>query len=150
MQEGPGVHSVMDSKTPIKPIRMPEEESTGSTSVEQPPTDLFARTPARVLFDIPDKSRERAEPQNLGHLRVLVAEDDPINSKIIKKRLEKIGHEVHLTINGEECSSMYGEKATFFDVVLMDMQVSQGTHSILLAATDFLRCRSLTASLPPR
>ena len=125
MQEGPGVHSVMDSKTPIKPIRMPEEESTGSTSVEQPPPDVFARTPARVLFDVPDKSQEQPGPRDPGHLRVLVAEDDPINSKIIKKRLEKIGHEVYLTINGEECSSMYGEKAAFFDVVLMDMQVSE-------------------------
>ena len=59
------------------------------------------------------------------HLQVLVAEDDPINSKIIKKRLEKSGHEVYHTINGEECATAYAEKSYFFDVVLMDMQVSQ-------------------------
>ena len=150
MQESPGAQSVMDSKTPIKPVRMPEEESTSSLSVEHPTPDPFVRTPARVLFDIPGKSQEQAEPQRPGHLRVLVAEDDPINSKIIKKRLEKIGHEVHLTINGEECSSMYGEKAPFFDVVLMDMQVSESTSPSLLVVTDIIRCRSSTVLLPPK
>ena len=58
------------------------------------------------------------------NLQVLVAEDDPINSKIIKKRLEKLGHNVYLTVNGEECSSTFGERPLCFDVILMDMQVS--------------------------
>ena len=123
-REGPGLANVTDSKTPIRPVRMPGETSTGSPESEYPPreSDLSARTPSRVLFDIPDKSA-RVEPPNAERLQVLVAEDDPINSKIIKKRLEKVGHEVCLTINGEECSSMYGERPAFFDVVLMDMQV---------------------------
>ncbi|KAK3619250.1 hypothetical protein LTR22_026049 [Elasticomyces elasticus] len=56
-------------------------------------------------------------------MRVLVAEDDPINGRIIKKRLEKLGHEVFLTINGEECSSTYGDKSGYFDIILMDMQM---------------------------
>nr|OQN98794.1 hypothetical protein B0A51_18498 [Rachicladosporium sp. CCFEE 5018] len=55
-------------------------------------------------------------------MHVLVAEDDPVNSRIIKKRLEKLGHEVYLTVNGEECASAYGEKTGYFDIVLMDMQ----------------------------
>lgn len=66
---------------------------------------------------------EVKDSTNAKNLQVLVAEDDPINSKIIKKRLEKLGHDVFLTINGEECSSSYGEKPLSFDVVLMDMQV---------------------------
>ena len=124
LQEGPGTATVMDSKTPIKPIRMPEEVSTGSPPNEKMPT----RTPARVLFDVPDKPQKPAEALSPHHLRVLVAEDDPINSKIIKKRLEKIGHDVQLTVNGEECSSAYGDEAAFFDVVLMDMQVFYTHH----------------------
>ena len=123
LQEGPGKARVADSKTPIKPIRMPDEASAGSPSSEHPPGERPTRTPARVLFDIPNKPQRQIEPLSPHDLRVLVAEDDPINSKIIKKRLEKAGHEVRLTINGEECSSMYGDKAAFFDVVLMDMQV---------------------------
>ena len=124
LQEGPGKQNVTDSKTPIRPVRIPGELSTGSPPAEHLSRDFPARTPARVLFDVPDKPQKQAGPLTPTHLRVLVAEDDPINSKIIKKRLEKIGHEVYLTINGEECSSMCGDEAAFFDVVLMDMQVS--------------------------
>lgn len=112
---GPGMMSVTDSRTPVKPIRMPGETSTGSPTSEHP---------ARVVFDVPDIKKAIEEPPKADNLQVLVAEDDPINSRIIKKRLEKIGHVVYLTINGEECSSTYGEKVTSFDVVLMDMQVS--------------------------
>ena len=123
-REGPGLANVTDSKTPIRPIRMPGETSTGSPQSEHPPREsgLASRTPARVLFDIPNKDAG-VEPPNAERLHVLVAEDDPINSKIIKKRLEKVGHEVCLTINGEECSSTYGERPASFDIVLMDMQV---------------------------
>lgn len=136
-REGPGLANVTDSKTPIRPIRMPGETSTGSPEREHPPqeSELSARTPSRVLFDIPGKNA-RVEPPNAERLRVLVAEDDPVNSKMIKKRLEKVGHEVCLTINGEECSSTYGERPAFFDVVLMDMQVCW--HSYYPGT--FLRC----------
>ena len=136
-REGPGLANVTDSKTPIRPIRMPGETSTGSPEREHPPqeSELSARTPSRVLFDIPGKNA-RVEPPNAERLHVLVAEDDPVNSKMIKKRLEKVGHEVCLTINGEECSSTYGERPAFFDVVLMDMQVCW--HSYY--PSTFLRC----------
>lgn len=128
-REGPGIANVTDSKTPIRPIRMPGESSTGSPQSEHPPreSELSARTPSRVLFDIPDRKSKEESP-NAEKLHVLVAEDDPINSKIIKKRLEKVGHEICLTINGEECSSAYGERPAFFDVVLMDMQVCLHTY----------------------
>ena len=129
-RERPGLATVTDSKTPIRPIRMPGETSTGSPEPEYLPREsgLSARTPSRVLFSIPDKNAV-VEPPNAERLQVLVAEDDPINSKIIKKRLEKVGHEVCLTINGEECSSTYGERPAFFDVVLMDMQVCWHSRS---------------------
>jgi CheY-like chemotaxis protein len=82
-----------------------------------------------VLFDIPNNGNEDATGSpgirslDTKNFQVLVAEDDPINSRIIKKRLEKSGHKVYTTVNGEECSSAYEEKPAFFDVVLMDMQM---------------------------
>ena len=145
--EGSGTAKVTDSKTPVRPIRMHGETSTGSPESENPPRkpELLARTPSRVLFDIPDE-KSRVEPPNADRLQVLVAEDDPINSKIIKKRLEKAGHEVYLTINGEECSSTYGERPAFFDVVLMDMQVCQHSSFTGHCTTLILdnRCLLLT------
>ena len=121
-REGPGLANVTDSKMPIRPIRMPGDTSLGSPRSDHPPREFVPRTPSRVLFDVPDKASD-AKPFNAENLQVLVAEDDPINSKIIQKRLSKIGHQVHLTINGEECSNTYGDRPTYYDVVLMDMQV---------------------------
>ncbi|KAL8717931.1 MAG: hypothetical protein Q9225_004879 [Loekoesia sp. 1 TL-2023] len=110
----PGKAAIMDSKTPIRSIRIPGQTSCGSPAAPGP------RTPSRVLFDVPVKA---PHPLDASQLNVLVAEDDPVNSKIIKKRLEKLGHATHLTVNGEDCSSAYGENSAAFDVVLMDMQM---------------------------
>ncbi|KAJ5189532.1 CheY-like superfamily [Penicillium cf. griseofulvum] len=57
------------------------------------------------------------------NLHVLVAEDDPINSSILQKRLEKFGHTVYMTSNGKECASVYKTNPTRFDAVLMDLQM---------------------------
>ncbi|GAB7366462.1 hypothetical protein MBLNU230_g8257t1 [Neophaeotheca triangularis] len=113
-----GESSVMDQGQPIKPIRVPDEgfgPTFQDTTTDAPKVLGDAQT-----HDPPDQSQG---PPNIDNLHVLVAEDDPVNSRIIKKRLEKAGHEVFLTVNGEECSSAYGEKSAFFDVVLMDMQM---------------------------
>ncbi len=115
-QAKPGEEPVRDSKTPMRPIKVPDDDDYNTLGHTE------SRAP-RVLFELSDKPNEAIAPPRADHLQVLVAEDDPVNSRIIKKRLEKIGHDVFLTINGEECSSAYGEKPGFFDVVLMDMQV---------------------------
>lgn len=121
-EDGPaGSEFVTDNRTLLRAIRMPDE-FVQSPSEETPP-----HIASSVLFDIPDKVEKKIEePKKLDaeHLQILVAEDDPVNSRIIQKRLEKGGHEVYHTINGEDCASAYGEKPTFFDVVFMDMQVS--------------------------
>ena len=119
--EGLGMLSVTDSKVPIKPIRMQGGTSTSSPTPGNNSRHLSSQMPSRA---IPRKQEEHETRLDAEELRILVAEDDPINSKIIQKRLGKVGHDVHLTINGEECASSYGEKPAFFDVVLMDMQVS--------------------------
>ena len=113
-----GETNIQDSKTPVRPIRMPNEVSQGS-----PTSGFRPRTPHRVSFSVSDKAAELPRSPTSKNLHILIAEDDPINSKIVKKRLEKVGHIPYLTINGEECSSLYGDQPAIFDVVLMDMQV---------------------------
>jgi light-regulated signal transduction histidine kinase (bacteriophytochrome) len=112
----PGTFEVEGQNVPIKSIRMPDELSSPS------PFDDPTSAP-RVLGDVKGMPDDTDEVPTADHMRVLVAEDDPVNSRIIKKRLEKLGHEVYLTVNGEECAGAYGEKTGFFDIVLMDMQV---------------------------
>ena len=113
-----------DSRTPVRSVRIADDPYGGDLFVDRGP-----KSASRVLFEVPDQltvesGGAKLEAGVVDNLRILVAEDDPINSKIMKKRLEKAGHEVFLTINGEECSSAYGDNPANFDVVLMDMQVS--------------------------
>lgn len=139
MYEGPaGSHYVTDQKTLLTAVKMPEEFPEANEDISSPHPALAART-HKVNFEVPDNKPDRTTPKkqdpaskkqdsapgkpNAENLQVLVAEDDPINSKIIKKRLERLGHKVYLTLNGEDCASAYEEKTAFFDVVLMDMQV---------------------------
>lgn len=64
-------------------------------------------------------------------LHVLVAEDDPINGKILHKRLSKIGHNMKLTLNGEDCAAAYRADPAAYDVILMDIQVHITTFPYL-------------------
>jgi CheY-like chemotaxis protein len=43
---------------------------------------------------------------------------------VMKKRLEKMGHVVSMTTNGEECLHRFEEASTGYDAILMDMQVT--------------------------
>ncbi|KAH6629078.1 hypothetical protein C7974DRAFT_180834 [Boeremia exigua] len=115
----PGEESVRFSSQPLKAVRVPDEASSPEP-----------RTHGSILGEISNEPLQQSPaqtpmPEKLtsDRMRVLVAEDDPVNSRIVKKRLEKMQHVVHLTVNGEECASAFGESPKDFDVVLMDMQM---------------------------
>lgn len=116
----PGHFNVQDQRTPIKAVRVPESpQAPSSATFDQHYTMAQGALGARRK-----EPPSRADnPPNADHMRVLVAEDDPVNSRIIKKRLDKMGHDTYLTTNGEECASTHGDKSGWFDVILMDMQV---------------------------
>ena len=83
----------------------------------------------------------------LGHprsLRVLVAEDHPINLKYMSILLEKMGHEAVFCENGQEALQLLARQP--FDVVLLDyhMPVLDG-----LATTEAIRALSGNAALIP-
>lgn len=76
-----------------------------------------------------------------SRLQVLVAEDDPINSTILKKRLEKFGYQIHLTGNGKECAAVYRNSPGFFDAILMDLQVCDTLlYSVMRPGVNENRC----------
>jgi signal transduction histidine kinase/DNA-binding response OmpR family regulator len=54
-------------------------------------------------------------------LRVLVAEDHPVNRQYLAALLDNLGHHSHFTANGEEAVRAAREQA--FDVVLMDLHM---------------------------
>ncbi|KAF2026590.1 hypothetical protein EK21DRAFT_73843 [Setomelanomma holmii] len=112
----PGEEPISYSAVPLKAVRMPDE---GTSPIESGPQ-------TGIVGEVPETPRELSPaPVNLTskNMRVLVAEDDPVNSRIVEKRLKRLGHDVYLTVNGEECASAFCDKPRDFDVVLMDMQM---------------------------
>ena len=67
-------------------------------------------------------------------LRVLLAEDNPVNQRLMLKLLEKYGHSVAVTCNGREALAAWAAAA--FDVVLMDVQMPEMTG---FEATEAIR-----------
>jgi two-component system, sensor histidine kinase and response regulator len=56
-------------------------------------------------------------------LRVLLAEDNPVNQKVASKMLERMGHTVSIAENGLEVLSALEKQS--FDLILMDIQMPE-------------------------
>jgi light-regulated signal transduction histidine kinase (bacteriophytochrome) len=113
-----GEEALVFSGLPVKALKVPEDGGPAASTGPKL---------GSIIGEVTDESEKTDAPPPVtgpGNMRVLVAEDDLINSKIVKKRLEKLGHYIRITINGEECADAFCEKPEGFDVVLMDMQVS--------------------------
>jgi signal transduction histidine kinase/ActR/RegA family two-component response regulator len=54
-------------------------------------------------------------------LRVLVAEDDPVNQQVARRMLERLGHEVQVVADGNAAIEAVSHAA--YDLVLMDMEM---------------------------
>ncbi|MGE5190086.1 MAG: ATP-binding protein [Gemmatimonadota bacterium] len=66
-------------------------------------------------------SRYQQKIEGTKRLRVLVAEDNVINQKVVARMLERAGHAVHIVENGEKALDALEKHP--FDVVLMDLQM---------------------------
>ena len=64
---------------------------------------------------------EPARPQR--SLRVLLAEDSPVNQRVATAMLEKWGHRVAIACNGRQAIAMFPKEP--FDLVLMDVQMPE-------------------------
>jgi len=97
----------------LKPVRQSELHDAViqvlSAYTAEEPTDMI--TPASL--------RERADGRRT--LKILLAEDNPINQKLAASLLERRNHSVTVVPNGREALGAM-EKSTY-DLVLMDMQM---------------------------
>lgn len=106
-------------------IWVESEQSTGSTfcftmrmgiaSAAGQPYDRSAAA------DRPADTRLLGAGDRLRQLRVLVAEDIPANQKLLRKILDKRGHQVEIASNGKEAVDLASHEP--FDLVLMDVQM---------------------------
>ncbi len=56
-------------------------------------------------------------------LRILVAEDNRVNQRVMSQLLARLGHEAHLVSNGRE--TVEAARAVRFDLILMDCQMPE-------------------------
>ncbi len=81
----------------------------------------------------PDVVTRHTIAESRATLRVLLAEDNPVNQQVAVAMLVKRGHEVHVSSNGREAVDAVKERD--YDVVLMDIQMPEmdgfeATHAI--------------------
>ena len=58
-----------------------------------------------------------------GSVRILLAEDNSINRKLVKAMLDKEGYQVDTVINGKEAVETFTTAPEQFDLILMDIQM---------------------------
>ncbi len=102
-------------------------------------TTFVVRLPFKKAIDASMEVGESFLDKIIPSIPILVAEDNPINQALMKKLLEKSGHQVTVVSNGQEVIETL-EKGAQFGLVLMDLQmpIMDG-----LSATRILRERFL-------
>lgn len=66
------------------------------------------------------------EPEQKKHaIRVLLAEDNPINQKLAYYLLSKAGYAVEIAANGKEAVALYTSDPENFDMIFMDIQMPE-------------------------
>ncbi|KAI9051071.1 hypothetical protein LZ554_005179 [Drepanopeziza brunnea f. sp. 'monogermtubi'] len=133
------------SDTSTAPILVPSEEQLQETTaavmqnhvispspgeersnVASPGSQMDACSPipssaARSNYPFPDMAAQSERPR--GILSVLIAEDNPINARLLTRRLAKLGHVVEHVNDGQECHDHFALNSGKVDVILMDIQM---------------------------
>ncbi|MBI5854382.1 MAG: response regulator, partial [Nitrospirae bacterium] len=91
------------------------------TSNERRPTPNVKRPTFDFGRSTPCKRRLTNDERRFTPLRVLVAEDNPVNQKVARSLLEKHGHRV--TVVDDGAAAVRATDEGDFDVVLMDVQM---------------------------
>ena len=116
------------SAAPTQDARWIQE---GYASVLRTPVNttlLFNAIHAVISHDMPGNvvslaNRFQSQAGAASALHVLVAEDNPVNQRVIRGLLEHAGHTTHLAHNGEEALAMLEADEATFNLAIIDMHM---------------------------
>lgn len=101
-------------------VQVPYSEDDLATAVG---SVLQERAASTGEFQVPPELLHTAGPAALGPLRVLLAEDNPVNQRVAAAFLERAGHSVTIVSDGQQAFDQ--AMAGGFDLVLMDVQMPE-------------------------
>jgi CheY-like chemotaxis protein len=70
---------------------------------------------------LPPVNSQYVTPNSPSSLRILVAEDHPINQQVLVEQLAVLGYQADCVVNGQQALDLLAEKS--YDLVLMDCQM---------------------------
>ena len=103
-----------------KPFRQAQLRTCLAALFSDPPARRAVAVAASVRAPAARSLRPSGRPR-LG--RVLVAEDNPVNQRVVVKLLERRGFEVDVASNGRE--ALAAVRAALYDIVFMDCQMPE-------------------------
>jgi two-component system, sensor histidine kinase RpfC len=124
---------LIESDPAVAPANDAQLIREGYASVLRTPVNstlLFNAIHAVVSQDMPSNvvslaNHFRALAGNATGLRILVAEDNPVNQRVIRGLLEHAGHQAYLAHDGEEALSMLESADPPYHLAIIDMHMPQ-------------------------
>ncbi|MBI1284664.1 MAG: response regulator [Thiobacillus sp.] len=124
---------LIESDPNVALVRDAQLVREGYASVLRTPVNttlLFNAIHAVVSHDMPHNvvslaNRFKAQTGQAGRLRILVAEDNPVNQRVLRGVLEHAGFEAFLAHDGEEALAMLESDEQAYNLAIIDMHMPQ-------------------------
>lgn len=122
------LHIILMSSSRVMPDKPLLDQLNIAGTLEKPFTgdqlhDLLCKVVG--ANHILEEKASRIEEMDYSYLRVMVAEDNPVNQMVIRGMLKKLNIIPDMTNNGLEAMHLYSQRNGEFDLILMDCDMPE-------------------------